>query len=275
MNLKFAFIETCLYWGKSLSANRLAIAFGLKRQTAQHFIDRYKREVSHDFIYNRTQKRLEPTSHFAPRFISTEPARYLDSLRGETLVGRYMELPTPNDLQVTDLSSQLQHKLRTETVQTLISALQSQRVVQIRYQSKAMLTPEPTLLSPHSLVYAGHRYHIRAYCHYNEDFRDFVLSRFIEVEETREAWVSSKEDKNWNTYPLLCFAPHPQLNEQAQKALEFDYPLEDGVLKIRTRQALCQYVRRELLQARDTLSHAPLWKEIEEDMNTLSPEKNI
>lgn len=46
-------------------------------------------------------------------------------------------------------------------------------------------TPEAEirLIAPHTLVYSGMRWHVRAYCDKNHDYRDFVLSRFRGVRE--------------------------------------------------------------------------------------------
>ena len=36
---------------------------------------------------------------------------------------------------------------------------------------------EIRLIAPHTLVYTGMRWHVRAYCEKNGQYRDFVLSR--------------------------------------------------------------------------------------------------
>lgn len=37
---------------------------------------------------------------------------------------------------------------------------------------------ETRLIAPHTLVFTSMRWHVRAYCEKNGDYRDFVLSRF-------------------------------------------------------------------------------------------------
>ena len=64
-------------------------------------------------------------------------------------------------------------------------------------------------ISPHSLVHAAHRYHVRAFCHHRKDFRDFVLgriedavvikpSKIAEIEyKSSLDWASPEEDREW------------------------------------------------------------------------------
>ena len=42
---------------------------------------------------------------------------------------------------------------------------------------------ETRLIAPHTLIYTGMRWHVRAYCEKNRDYRDFVLSRFRDMPE--------------------------------------------------------------------------------------------
>lgn len=42
---------------------------------------------------------------------------------------------------------------------------------------------ETRLIAPHTLIYTGMRWHVRAYCERNRDYRDFVLSRFRGIPE--------------------------------------------------------------------------------------------
>ena len=88
------------------------------------------------------------------------------------------------------------------------------------------------------------RWHVRAYCEKNGDYRDFVLSRFRGEpelmddvsEHTREADVA------WNTEVSVIIEPDSRLKAEQRAIVEADYGMREGQLKIDTRGALVQYV---------------------------------
>ena len=70
---------------------------------------------------------------------------------------------------------------------------------------------------PHTLVYTGFRWHVRAYCHQSKQFKDFLLSRIdrtpvvVAIES-----VDPAQDQQWHEEIVLTLIPNPKLNE-AQK----------------------------------------------------------
>ena len=103
---------------------------------------------------------------------------------------------------------------------------------------------ETRLIAPHTLIYTGMRWHVRAYCEKNRDYRDFVLSRFRgmpelmddETENTRE------KDPGWTSQVQVIIEPDSRLKSEQQAIIETDYGMQDGQLLIKTRGALVQYV---------------------------------
>jgi predicted DNA-binding transcriptional regulator YafY len=58
-------------------------------------------------------------------------------------------------------------------------------------------------LRPHALGHNGARWHVRAWCERNTDFRDFTLSRIAEVEWSREQAEPPIEDNDWEQWVTL------------------------------------------------------------------------
>lgn len=73
------------------------------------------------------------------------------------------------------------------------------------------------IISPHTLVYTGFRWHVRAYCHQSKQFKDFLLSRIdrtpvvVAIES-----VDPAQDQQWHEEIVLTLIPNPKLNA-AQK----------------------------------------------------------
>ncbi|MFB2814138.1 WYL domain-containing protein [Shewanella xiamenensis] len=98
---------------------------------------------------------------------------------------------------------------------------------------------------PHTLVDTGLRWHVRAFDRASNEFRDFVLSRIesakLHSNEPKEHEQQAK-DKQWNRIVELELVPHPSINHK--EAIERDYQMEQGALKIDIRAALAGYLLR-------------------------------
>src|SRR5690606_18059217 len=98
------------------------------------------------------------------------------------------------------------------------------------------------VIVPHTLVHTGSRWHVRAYCEKNRSFRDFVLSRFIEVPEVvTEADITPDQDIAWNTWVDIIIRPDSRMKKEQRQVVEREYGMTDGALKVTTRGPLVQY----------------------------------
>ena len=102
-------------------------------------------------------------------------------------------------------------------------------------------------IMPHALAWSGHRWHVRAWCLENGDYRDFVLGR---MEEARwpEAVLEPLpvRDAAWDSYVVVEVRPHSALEEEAQLAIAQEFRMEKRRLKLRVREAMVQYLETML-----------------------------
>ncbi|HHH9652577.1 TPA: WYL domain-containing protein, partial [Pseudomonas aeruginosa] len=103
---------------------------------------------------------------------------------------------------------------------------------------------ETRLIAPHTLIYTGMRWHVRAYCEKNKDYRDFVLSRFRGLPELMDDPSSNErdQDEGWSTQVAVVIEPDSRLKPEQKVIIETDYGMREGQLVIETRGALVQYV---------------------------------
>ena len=102
-------------------------------------------------------------------------------------------------------------------------------------------------LEPHTFVYNGFRWHIRAYSQEHQTYRNFVLARFIASLELGEAaHHAAEQDHDWQSFETLIIAPHPDLTPDQQAVIADDYGMEDGRLHLTVRRALKLYYLRML-----------------------------
>ncbi|MCB1639734.1 MAG: WYL domain-containing protein, partial [Thiothrix sp.] len=216
---RFVYLETSLYWGQGVTAKALGKVFGIARQNAQHSIEDYRTRHPDNMHYNPSAKRHEASAVFQPHYISLEPLRYLDYLRGNSLANHYWEDEDWGHLPVTDVDALFRPHLEQDIASQVVSAIQARQVLTIHYHAK-FGGFEHLTISPGQLVYASRRYHVRAYCFERNRFIDLVLSRMLEARTVvHEDWISLAEDREWNRHVELVFMPNPALPEAMKKTL--------------------------------------------------------
>jgi len=80
----------------------------------------------------------------------------------------------------------------------------------------------------------------------DEVFKDFLLSRMLEIRGNCQSDVSSDQDAEWHEHTTLEIVPHPELSENQQKVIALDYGMRGGSTKIKVRKALLYYALRRL-----------------------------
>ncbi|MEO3985184.1 WYL domain-containing protein [Plesiomonas shigelloides] len=106
---------------------------------------------------------------------------------------------------------------------------------------------------PHTLVDNGLRWHVRAFDRKHgpsgapNGFRDFVLTRIKTAVVLEESTLSEAEleaqDRQWSRFVELELVPHPRIEHS--EAIELDYGMKGGVLKIEIRAASAGYLLRQ------------------------------
>lgn len=242
--LRYRLIETVAWWEGRLTTNHLMQSFGISRQQASKDINTYISEhAPTNLMYDKHLKGYVPTHGFAPLFITDSANAYLQLLNqnheraphieGLTLAYAHIEV-----LDVPDRS------IRPEVLRPLLKACRERLRLECEYVSFRTPKGETRLIAPHTLVYTGMRWHVRAYCEKNGDYRDFVLSRFRGIPELMDdpSNHSRDLDDGWNTSITVILEPDSRLKPEQRAILAADYGMQDDQLEIHTRGALVQYV---------------------------------
>jgi hypothetical protein len=263
--IRFAYIETQLYWGDGIAASDLVNTFQLTRQTAQNILNAYREQYPRQMRYDKSLKRHVPEEDFVPHYISQETMAFLEYLLGQNLRAHYLNETDWSDIELTNVDRLLRPKLPRQVIQQILAALRHQQTVLIEYQAVAPDDIQARVISPNHLVFADNRYHLHAYCHEKQRHLDFVLSRIVYVEPANEEWVSSSGSREWQEFVTLGFRPNRELPQAVQETLLRGHPKnEKGIWEIRCRKNEAFYVRQKLLKAVDTHRGMPLWIEIED-----------
>ena len=131
-----------------------------------------------------------------------------------------------------------------EVLSKITRAMVAKRAVRINYLSLSSGAKSRELV-PVALADNGLRWHVRAFDRQKDRFGDFVITRIAKVQEI-EGVAQEREllaaDEQWARIVDLELVPHPGITWP--KAVEADYAMTDGVLRIKSRAALAGYVLR-------------------------------
>ena len=117
----------------------------------------------------------------------------------------------------------------------------------VDYVSVSSPNREGRVIVPHTLVFTGVRWHVRAWCEKNSDYRDFVLSRFrgdAEIMDISEQTI--EHDENWNTFVTIKIKPDSRLDKAQQKVVAEDWGMTRNKLDVTVRGSLVQYALQAL-----------------------------
>lgn len=243
---RLEFIDFRLRWDGRLNRGDISDFFGVSTPQASLDIARYLEIAPDNAWYDRSERSYIATEAFQPIFPSSKSQKYLSDLlaqaygihgQGDSFLGWAPPVavaPTPV------------RKLSAETLITLLGAMRRGRALEMTYQSMTSPAPKKRLVSPKALGHDGHRWHVRVYCHVENDYRDFVIARILSLGVEQAAPVVPPTDHDWEAPVTLVLAPNPGLPEAHQRVIELDYGMENGELHFQCRRALLLYVVRNL-----------------------------
>lgn len=241
--LRHRMIEIIALWEGRLTTNHLMRAFGIGRQQASKDINQYLNVYApENLLYDRSLKGYRPAAMFKPIFTRGVADEYLQMMHAREDLNGALE-----SLNVRELNTEVLvppcRDLRPEVLRPVLHACREELRIEIRYPSLTHPEPEYRMIQPHTVVHNGQRWHVRAWCEKNGDYRDFVLSRIQdEPELSLPGEHKVKADKAWQTQLTLKVAPDPRLSPEQQAVIAHDYGMDNGILTVPCRAAMANYI---------------------------------
>jgi predicted DNA-binding transcriptional regulator YafY len=241
--LRYRFIETLALWEGRLTTRHLVDTFGIGRQQASKDINNYIREVGPGNLeYDKYLKGYKPTSEFKPKVTQGLADEYLHLMARNNELMNVFESLSLNVANVEVLSLPVRD-VKPQVLRPIMQAARKQTRLEVDYVSLNRPDREGRIIVPHTLVYSGLRWHVRAWCEKNSGYRDFVLSRFRGIPEIMDdSEHGIEEDTDWNQYVIVRITPDPRLTQEQREVVEADYGMENGVLAVSARARLVPYV---------------------------------
>jgi len=245
--LRYRLIEIVAQWEGRLTTNHLCNSFGIGRQQASKDINAYITDIAPGNLeYDRQLRGYKPTAEFKPVLTSGIADEYLHVLDRNQDISHTFEGLDLGAAHTSVLQVPTRH-VEPEILRAIIQASREQRRLEIAYLSLSSPIAEERIIDPHTLVFTGLRWHVRAYCEKNRSFRDFVLSRFRGTPEIMDkALVSAEEDERWQTRINIILTPDTRLSEAQSDIIAADYGMSNRELSISTRASLVEYALQAL-----------------------------
>ena len=237
--LRMRAIELLALWEGRVITNHIVEWFGVSRQQASIDIKRYINDRNpNSMVYRPSEKGYIPRENFRPVLTSGHVNEYLDLISGvsnEPLSVAIEANKFVTAVQMPDRS------VSPEVLREVIKACRTDSSIEIAYCSMNNPALHRRVISPHTLIYSGFRWHLRGYCHTRKDFRDFVLSRISKPSVSSEDYVDSSNDRLWHETITLSIEANRQLSADQRRLVEKDFGMTNGALELTVRKALAHY----------------------------------
>lgn len=237
-------IEFRLHWEGRLNRRDLMEAFGVSAQQASADIARYEDVAPGNMEYDRSTKTYVRTVGFKPRLIDPSASDYLNEMRlvaeGLRQTAWIGEAPPVGILPVHARS------IGASQLRSVLSAIRDGEAIEILYQSFSKPDPEWRWIAPHALGFDGVRWHARAWCLRSKMFKDFSLARIQRSRLGKPFAMDPEQDRDWLESIDITVVPDPTLSPAQRRAIELEYGMKDGKLKIPVRRAFLTYALRRL-----------------------------
>jgi predicted DNA-binding transcriptional regulator YafY len=190
--------------------------------------------VPRNAIYDRSEKAYKAGSRFIPAF---DPPT-VDRLFGHALVADGLPAAAPLFEWVGPPIRNADPVVVRNVCETAAGSL----AIKIFYHSMTHPTGRWRWIEPHCVAFDGQRWHVRAWCQLQTEFRDFSLGRVKKTAETLPATQLANEDAAWQRFLNVAIKPNRLLNADQKLLVADEYGMRNGKVAIRCREALLGYL---------------------------------
>jgi hypothetical protein len=245
---RLEFIEFRLFWEGRVNRKDITERFGVSVPQASTDLSRYRELASANIRYDPTEKCYLPTLEFQPRFMRPNPDRYLAQIKamadGVMQIGESWMARRPD----ADAMPVPTRPVKADLLKSMLSAIRAPQSIEINYASMNIERPGKMWrrVTPHAFGFDGLRWHVRAFCHIDNYFKDFLLSRTLGIRNPAAPGASSADDAKWHSFFDVVLAPNPELSPEQQTTVMVDYNMKKGNAVVKVRCALLYHFNKRL-----------------------------
>ncbi|HEY3798532.1 MAG TPA: WYL domain-containing protein [Caulobacteraceae bacterium] len=246
---RLEFIEFRAFWEGAVNRSDLSNHFRISAPQVSNDLATYKELAPENLVYDGSAKRYARSETFVPKLTQPSSERFLAQLQAwgagvlpltDTWIGR------PPVVEVMPLPAR---RVESPLLRDLMAAMRERCSVEILYQSMSPSRPDLQWrrISPHALATDGLRWHLRAFCHEDRLFKDFILSRCGGLRAPAPAAALPSDDADWQSWFEVVLTPNPELSPGQRAAVADEYAMtERKEAHLSARRAMLYYVKMRL-----------------------------
>ncbi len=258
---RLTLLEATVFWTGELVTGFLTGTFAISRMQASNDIALYLSLRPDNLRYDRSLKRYVITEHFKPLLISGSPQECLQVMQA-THPSVAAVVTLMSNLPGAEVVAPVTRNIDIEVLRPVLKSARFGLVIDITYQS--MNQPETSVyrVQPHTLVFDGLRWHIRAYSQTHDEFRNFVLARVHQAVLVGKPETQPPTDVLWEQTVSLEIGPHPGLNDIQKQAVKRDYGMVGGRYFAEVRAALVEYFLQAMRIGKDDINRDAMSQQV-------------
>lgn len=245
---RLEFIELRAFWQGTVNRSDLMSEFGISVPQASADIGAYQKLAPGNLVYDSSKKCYLSAPKFAPRLIVPSAEQYLAQLSSIEPTNALIGLDGWSRFPTIDAVPVPARNVKPLVLRSMLGAIHDGMSQEILYQSMNPRHPAPKWrrITPHSFAWDGTRWHVRAYCHIDLKFKDFLLSRCQDVRGNGPPGAAPEMDEHWHERFDVVLEPNPLLSPSQREAIAQDYFMSEGILILSMRRALLFYLNKHL-----------------------------
>ena len=254
---RLAFIERMLFWRGYINRKDLIDHFGISPPQATNDLVHYTTLNPDSCRYNIRRRRYETLDTMEPCLIVPDFGHDTEIL-GCQIRPRH-DIPFVREPTLPLRAADIQ------ILRELCRAVHREDSLEIQYWSVNSGSSIWRRITPRAFAHDGLRWHVRAWCHQNEDFRDFVIGRIKATRSPEAITTPPPVDHAWIDEVSIHLRPNPSKAPTVRKAIAMDFGMKTQKLILRVPRAMLIYtVRRLGFIGEPTPDNLPMLNELEQ-----------
>jgi hypothetical protein len=233
---RLAYIEVKAFFCGDLTRHDIERRFGVKPAASARDLAAYRRLAPSNLVYDASLRKYLPTPDFVPIFEQSAERALMWFRSG---IGDGLSVSGRRVIPCESAGELVSPDVRT--LGALTRAITAGELVEVSYLSLSS-GPSAKTLAPLALADTGLRWHLRAFDQEKKRFADFVLTRIIKATPLSRPVPDEQRlehDAQWTRIVALDIVPHPGVKHP--KAVEADYGMTDGALRLQLRAPMVGY----------------------------------
>jgi predicted DNA-binding transcriptional regulator YafY len=245
---RLEFIEFRTFWEGGVNRSEITERFGVSVPQASNDLTQYREMAPQNLVYDSSAKRYVAAPDFKPLFLSPNPDRYLSQLRAKAEGIVRLEETWFGAAPPAEAMPIPARRVDAELFRQLLAVMRDKQSVEVRYHGMSQERPDAMWrrITPHAFGSDGLRWHVRGYCHLDDNYKDFILSRWRGLRDPGAPGPGAEMDKDWQRTFQVVLKPNPELSASQQEAVAWEYDMPKGQVALKVRGALLYYLKKRL-----------------------------